>query len=314
MDFNWKDGLTIKDSKTVRVKRMNHILEIMDLKTENNGLQKVKKLNSEEYMLIESGEVLKYVKSENRGQNIAGIKDTFKKIRDLINNNFTGAGNEIHLTLTYAENMTDKERLYKDFKVFWLRFIRRFGDNFEYLSIVEPQGRGAWHHHLLIKDTKNQNLFIPWKDIKTIWTHGNIDIKTLKGVDNIGAYLSAYLADIEVVEQDEKLILPDEVKQAIIEDGAQFNIKTVEVDGVTKKFLKGARCRMYPPGFNIYRKSKGIIHPEIEKMTYEKAKRIVGSAKPNYSKTLEITENNEILNVITYENYNLKRISESNSI
>lgn len=309
MDFIKKDGLTINDEKMVRVKQMKNIVQIMHMMTECSGLNKIKKLNKEEYMLVSTGEVFKYQLSDNRGENIAGLKGTFKTLRELINNNFDGSGNELHITLTYAENMTDKEKLYKDFKLFWKNFLYKHGKHFEYLSIVEPQGRGAWHHHLLIKDTKNDKLFIPWKDIKQIWPHGNIDIKALKGVDNIGAYLSAYLSDIELTN-DFQSVQP-EIFKAMLEDGQAFGLKEVEVDGITKKFLKGARCRLYPPGFNIYRKSKGMLHPEEQKMFYWETKRIVGSAKPNYSRTIEILEDKIILNCITYEHYNLIRISEN---
>jgi hypothetical protein len=309
MDFTWKNGLTIKNDKIVRVKRMNDILEIVDLKTESNGFNKIKKLNKREYMLLDTGEVKNYVLSENRGQNIACLKESFRKIRDLINNNFVGADNEIHLVTTYAENMTDMKRLYNDNFLFWKNWKYRFGEHFEYLNIVEPQGRGAWHNHILIKDTKNHKLFIPHKEIKKVWVHGNIHIKTLKGVDNIGAYLSAYLADVELVENENGTVkLPDEILKAMREDGAKFEVKEVVVEGITKKFIKGGRCRLYPPGMNLYRKSKGIVHPEVEKMTYETAKRIVGSAQPNYSKTLEIASDDKMLNVITYENYNMKRL------
>ena len=309
MQFERKESIEIPDKKIVRVKRMNHILEVLDLKTENNGFNSIKKLNAEQYLVLDTGEVLEYLKSENRAQNIAGLKDTFKKIRDLINNNFVGGGNEIHLVTTYAENMTDKNRLYKDNKLFWQAWKRCFGEHFEFINIVEPQGRGAWHNHFLIKDTKNESLFIPWQKIKEIWTHGNIHIKTIKGVDNIGAYLSAYLADIEVLDDGNgNFDVPDEVVQSMVK-GEKYYFKDVEVDGVKKKFVKGARCCMYPPGMNIYRKSKGILHPEVEKMPYYKAKEVVGSSQPNYSTTLEISDNGKILNVITYQSYNLKRLS-----
>jgi hypothetical protein len=62
---------------------------------------------------------------------------------------------------------------------------------------------------------------------------------------------------------------------------------------------------------NLYRKSKGIVFPEVEQMKYRELKKIVGNAAPNYSRTVtiqdEYTEN--ILNRITYENYNMKRIA-----
>jgi len=63
---------------------------------------------------------------------------------------------------------------------------------------------------------------------------------------------------------------------------------------------------MYPPGMNLYRKSKGIVFPERQDVFYKDVKKIVGSAQPHYGKTLDI-EVDDFKNRITYEQYNLKR-------
>jgi hypothetical protein len=65
---------------------------------------------------------------------------------------------------------------------------------------------------------------------------------------------------------------------------------------------------MYPPGMNMYRKSKGILHPERKVMKIEDIKKIVGSAQPHYVKTFEMLDDNEEhFNTLTYNQYNLKR-------
>jgi hypothetical protein len=266
-----------------------------------NGLNKIQKLSKYEYMVKDTGEILEYNLSENRGQNIAGLKDTFRKIRDLINNNFTGQGNEIHATLTYAENMTDPKRLHKDFGAFWKRYKRKFGDNIDYLSVVEPQGRGAWHCHVLIKHHDLDKLYIDPAEMAKLWGHGFIKIKSLSGVDNIGAYLSAYLGDVELTDE----ILKDAVTN-------HLEIKEVDVQGTKKQFIKGGRLHMYPSGMNLFRHSDGIKFPEVQEMKYRELKKIVGSRVPNYSKTVTILEqgSDQVLNRITYENYNMKRKGE----
>lgn len=277
---------------------MNHIVEVVSIDKATNGLNKIQKLSKYEYMNLDSGEVLEYNLSENRGQNIAGLKDTFRKIRDLINNNFTGQGNEIHVTLTYAENMTDSKRLHIDFKKFWLRYQYEYGKDNDYLVVVEPQGRGAWHCHVLIKQYNTKNLYISSEKMAALWGNGFIKIRSLSGVDNIGAYLSAYLGDVELTSETLPIAVSDHLE-----------IKEVDVDGLTKRFIKGGRLHMYPPGMNLYRHSKGIKFPEVEEMTYKQAKKIVGSRVPNYSRTVTIldSEDDKILNRITYENYNMKR-------
>jgi hypothetical protein len=87
-------------------------------------------------------------------------------------------------------------------------------------------------------------------------------------------------------------------------------IKEVEIDGIKKKFIKGGRLHYYPPGMNIYRKSKGIKFPKEEYMKFSEVKKIVGSAQPTFKKTIAIKDpaTDRIFNEITYQNYNLKRL------
>ncbi len=288
----------------MKVKKMHNIVEVMHLKNESSwGLNNIVKLNQNEYMIKDTGEVKEYVKSENRGQNIAGLKKTFKKIRDLINNNFVGAANELHITLTYAENMQDPKRLYKDFDRFMKRFKYRYNRyDIDYITVVEPQGRGAWHCHLLLRFNGLDKIYISNKDIADVWGHGFTHTDSLQGIDNIGAYLSAYLGDVELTGET--------IKDMVLNGFRRFEIKDVEVEGLTKKFVKGGRLFYYPPGMNIYRKSKGIKFPDEQYMKFSDVKKIVGSAKPTYSKTVVIKENtsNRVFNEITYQSYNLKRL------
>ena len=303
MKFEKTKGQYIPDYKRVKVKQMKHIVEVVSIQTVSNGLNKIQKLSKHEYMVKDTGEVLKYKLSENRGQNIAGLKKSFQKIRDLINNNFTGQGNELHVTLTYAENMQDTKRLYKDFVKFWKRYQYKYGKDCDYLTVVEPQGRGAWHCHLLLRQNDVEKLYIPSDEMASLWGHGFVKIKSLKDVDNIGAYLSAYLTDVELTKETLPL--------AVME---QKEIKEVEVDGQLKRFIKGGRLHMYPPGMNLYRKSKGIVFPEVQQMRYGEIKKIVGNATPNYSTTVTIQddETEKVLNRITYEHYNMRRSKKTN--
>lgn len=302
MKFEYLEGASIPDGKIVRVTQTKHIFEVMDLKTENNGLNKIKKLSKDQYIFLDTGEVIDYKKSENRGQNIAGLKTTFKHIRNLINNNFDGSPNELHVVLTYAENMMDCQRLHLDFKKFWLRFKYRY-PNTDYISIVEPQARGAWHCHVLLKfhDQDQKKVFIANDEIAELWGLGFTKTRSLHGIDNIGAYLSAYLADVELTDED----LPNLIRSGAISINKNFDLK--EVQG--KKFIKGGRVHFYPPGMNIYRKSKGIKQPEIQKIPFHKIKEIVGSDSPDYSRTVKILDDSDKeLQAITYYQYNTKRL------
>lgn len=287
------DQVFIHPKASVTVTDMGHIVEVQHMEKRNTSIH-IRKIDKDHYVHLETGEVFEFQKSDNRSDNVNSLRQTFKKLRYLINNNFVGAANELHITLTYKENMQDTKRLYDDFNKFIKRLKYKYKDSstIDYLSVVEPQERGAWHVHLLIRFNELERIFIPGKELAEMWGFGFLTIKSLNEVDNIGAYLSAYLADIEVSDDVGHI----EHKDLVVK----------RVDGKDKRFIKGGRLWMYPPGMNLYRKSKGIVYPIRQEMTYDDIKKVVGSAKPNYQKKYMV-ENDDFKNTISYEQYNLKR-------
>ena len=271
----------------------------------------IRKLNKESYLDLRSGEVCDYEHIENR----AGCKDSIRKtlawIRALINTNVIEPKNCRWVTLTYAENMTDTKRLYEDYKRFWQRFCYWCKANGhgkpEYISVIEPQGRGAWHvHAFFIWDTSAP--FIPNEEVlEKLWQQGFTNCKQPTDCDNIGAYFSAYLADLPLDEVEK--LPPDEMKKAL--DGHE--VKTVDFTNAqeqtkSKKFVKGGRLYLYPPGMNIVRRSKGIKDPVEEWTTSKKAKEKISSAKLTFSSVFEVlNDDGQPVNKLLKEYYNSKR-------
>lgn len=287
-------SVVIPHNAIVTVTQMNHLIEVQHMDKMNNRCP-IKKLDKDTYLNLDTGAIEEFEHITTRKDSYKSLSQTFKKIRYLINNNFTGKGNELHVTLTYKENMTDTRRLYADFKRFITRLKRKYKNDstIDYMVIVEPQERGAWHCHLLLRFNDLDNVFIPSNDLAEMWEQGFIKIKSLKDVDNIGAYLSAYLGDIELTEENVEMMYSS---------GRKIEVK--EVEG--KRYIKGGRLHLYPPGMRLFRKSSGIVYPERKKMKYENVKKIVGSAKPTYAKSIFV-ENEQFNNTINYEQYNLKR-------
>lgn len=295
----------IPSEKKVKIIDMGNIIEIMYIEKLNMGGFPVKKLNKNEYIVLDTGEVKEYKNHiENRSQDTNSLRKTFKKIRQLINNNFTGAKNELAFTITYAENMTDPVKLYDDFRKFILRLKYKYS-NIDYMSVVEPQERGAWHCHVLIRFNALDKVYIPNKVISDMWGNGFVTVKAIKSnVDNLGAYLSAYLGDIEINDKN----IGELITSGVVKAGQAINVKEIEIEGKTKKFIKGGRLHLYPAGMQIFRKSSGITYPKTQYMTYENAKKIVGAVTPNYSTKIKIlNDDGEVINSISYENYNLSR-------
>jgi hypothetical protein len=240
-----------------------------------------------------------------------------RAIRNIINNNFTGEPNELFITLTYAfdagQPMNDVKKASRDFDNFIKRFRRRYSD-LQYIAILEPQANTAWHWHLLVKftDWNNPEQFYIDNNaiIEPLWGHGWTRTQKIDNVDNIGAYLCGYLANVEINDENR-----DEIFEKVYKNARDIIIEEKEVtdaDGKkhTKKFIKSGRLHLYQSGTNIFRRSKGIVKPVSELMSYKQAKTITGRRNPDFSKSISIAydfEDGQLLNVVTYEHYNLKR-------
>lgn len=283
----------INDKAKVKVTEMGNIIELQYMARRNNK-QTVQRIDEATYFVISTGEVKEFENnSENRSDNLNSLRKTFRKLRGVINSNFKGLANELHITLTYVENMTDQKRLYQDFEKFYKKLKYQNRDKeLAYISVVEPQGRGAWHCHLLVKAIGKKSFYIPYDELLEQWGHGHVWIKSLKDIDNIGAYLSAYLSNVEISDDKEA------------EDGQEVLIK--EVEGVTKKFIKGGRLHYYPPGMNLFRTSRNIKRPREYLTTYEDAKSANNLGKAVYTQKIEV-DKDDFKNTIMYEQYNIKR-------
>ena len=267
----------INDKKYVKaIIQGKRYIDIVD--KERDIKATIKKLNKKEYMVISTGEIKEYKQNNSTEKTIKNVKETFKKLRQLIRTNFTNdTKNQLFITLTYKENMTDVKKLMTDFDKFYKRLKYKFKEHkFEYIAVVEPQGRGAWHFHIMLKSINQFNLYIDNKILEQIWGHGYTDVQRLKS-DDVGSYYVAYFTDL--IQEDDK---------------------------GNKKRLKGSRLSMYPKGFKFYRTSRGIEKPKEIKIQYGELEK--QGYKNTYSRAFEIIEecdfeNEKILNVIQKETW-----------
>ena len=271
--------------------------------TDSRKRQTIQKIDKDKYICCDTGEVREYNHAETRKDNSQSVYRSLKHLRQLINANVTDRDKVRWVTLTYAENMTDSKRLYEDFRRFWQRFKYYFKDyHVEYILANEPQGRGAWHMHIFFIFDR-QAPFIQNKVLADLWGFGFVSVKKIDGnIDNLGAYLSAYLGDMEVPK--DKVMEYEQVYDV-------NNIKVVQGEKCDKYVVKGARLNLYPVGFNIYKCSRGIKQPEKLKVGLKTLKKLVGDATPTYQRNYEISYNAD--NQETYQSqlsiiqYNLKR-------
>lgn len=288
---------------TVTVKVCGNIIEV---RHSSHGPPEItiEKLNAEEYIDLTTGEIKPFRHRETRASDKFGVAKSLRNLRDIINTNLTGGETALWVTLTYRENMRNTQRLYSDFHAFIKRFRRYLAKHnhpkCEYIVAAEPQGRGAWHLHVLFLFPQKAP-FLPNAHIAALWGHGFTKTKRLNGTDNPGLYLTAYLGNMEFSEAVSGGALQGQLKEveSVTESG----------DKIRKAIVKGARLSLYPSGFHFFRCSRGVKRPHVCTMSEEKAMEFVGSAPLTYEKTIEITDfEGKTVNVINYRQYN--RIAE----
>lgn len=282
----------------VTVKICGNIIEVRYMPVTSVGCV-IEKLSADLYVDRRTGEVKEFRHIANRAGDKASVALSLRKLRDLINANLENPDSALWVTLTYAENMRDPARLYEDYRRFWGRFKYYLGkQNYptaQYITAAEPQGRGALHLHCLFLFSEKAP-FIPNADMARLWGHGFTKTKSLKGVDNPGLYLTAYLGDMELSEIDKIGTAKGQLKA----------IEQIDENGhkTKKAIVKGARLYLYPPGFNIYRTSRNIKRPQIYQMTENEARELVGVAPLTYEKTVAVRDGaGKIQNIVNYRTY-----------
>ena len=176
---------------------MGNVVEVQYM-SKRNGKQTIQMLpGMKEYIELSTGEIKDVTKHDTRASQEKSLARTFKTARGVINANVTDVSKVRWITLTYADNMTDTSRLYEDFRKFNMRFQTYCKNNnygkAEYICMMEPQGRGAWHCHLIYIFDLVKAPYIANKTLSDLWSHGFVKISKLDYVENVGAYLNAYL-------------------------------------------------------------------------------------------------------------------------
>lgn len=153
--------------------------------------------------------------------------------------------------------MTDLKKLMRDWESFCKRVRRKWG-SFEYVKVKEPQGRGAWHLHVLMI-FEGKAPFMNKDELYEAWGYkGFVYIKNLKdGFDN-GLYFTAHISDVELSKAEAAGVTVDSNK--------------ITAD---KKYIKGARLSLYPRGVRIFDCSQGIARPIKRSMTKAQADLLV---------------------------------------
>lgn len=278
MEIRTADQIRISDNAPLKVTIAGGVIDVMQQERPTRPPEIVWSDDRTEYTIVATGEVRKAKKRKTRSDDKTAIDEmrkSMRRMRQLINANWSGDRNELMITLTYAENMTDPKRLKKDMEK-WLKKTKRRLGEIKYLYVVEPQARGAWHAHCLIKQLSAHSTYWPAEDVADAWGHGYVKVKRLDDCDNVGAYLSAYLTNLPPAAEGDELI---------------GNIDARLGDDVpSKAAVKGERLHLYPKGMHYYRASKNLDQPITKKMrpTSAEYQALIAGADQRFARTIEL--------------------------
>lgn len=278
MEIRQADEIRINDNAPLTVTIAGAVIDVMQQERPTSPPPIVWSNDHTEYTDLRTGEVKKAKKRKTRIDDRAAVyelKRTMRRMRQLINANWCGDANELMITLTYAECMTDPKRLKKDMEK-WLKKAKRRLGEIKYLYVVEPQERGAWHSHCLIKQLSAHSTYWPAEDVADAWGHGYVKVQRITGVDNVGAYLSAYMSNAPAAEDDDIL-----------------HANSDSIAGTeSKAVIKGKRATMYPRGMHLYRASNNLDQPITKKIRPISAeyRALISGAEQRFARTIELYE------------------------
>lgn len=232
-------------------------------------------------------------------------------LRRLINANVYDPSRVIWITLTYDQArygvVRDPAVVQADLQEYHRRqrrWARGLGYELEYIDVLEPQRSGAWHvHEVLICTTGKMPYIDNNGQTARWWARGFTSTRAVRDIDNLGAYLSAYLGDAEVD------VAGGEVARGRTVDVELVNPETGKRE--RKKFLKGGRIHYYPRGMNMYRCSRGIERPSVTYLNCYELEELLGRlGDPDYraSKELTVSDNGtSFTKKMSYWQYNMAR-------
>jgi hypothetical protein len=156
--------------------------------------------------MVRAGEWVPYeaTKADQERDAAENRKRATRRARTKVRRLCKAKGLDTLLTLTYRENMVDRERMARDLDVF-LKRVRRVIPDFEYVCAFERQKRGAWHAHLA---TRRINYHYQVKGVlvksysllRSMWRevvghdNGNVDVSRNRSVSRSSAKLASYLS------------------------------------------------------------------------------------------------------------------------
>lgn len=155
-----------------------------------------------------------YTKAKNGIKSDKSLYRTRNEIKNIIDSNINKYSKFI--TLTFKEDIKDREIALDRFKNFTKRYKYHYGESLKYLGVMELQNgsvrhgktketaRNVWHFHIVVFNERKLNL----KEFdRDIWQNGHCNTKKIDSTDNIGRYLMKYITKEQAYMEDNKILI-----------------------------------------------------------------------------------------------------------
>lgn len=251
----------------------------------HNDKPRMIRINKDHGVIIETGELIEFNHSGNRGERLPDFRRSLSTLRDIILTNVIDLPKCFLVTITYDENISDREQLQKDF-VNFIKKVRRKLGACEYIKGVEFQGRGALHCHVILIFDEVPQAPVDDEQIRKCWRLGSVNAGQIASAEATAKYLTNFPFEYRLYQEK----WDDYCK--------------------SKKQKKSERIAFYKSGSRLYSCSSGIKKPTVIKgITYAEAKQSLANAECVDARTL-LCDNCAI---VTIENYKLKEeLDEAN--
>ncbi len=164
----------ISADKIVYRTDLGNTSKIVSMSHQNTSSSCIKKLNKYEYLDLTTGERKYY--DLDKPVSIKDIKRKVRKYEEIVIYNFQGGKNELFITLTCRDKITDLKVIKDRYKEF-LKNIQTDYKGLECIALFETTSNSYWHIHLFIKSITSNVLHIPHQDLlEKYWTYGAVHI------------------------------------------------------------------------------------------------------------------------------------------
>lgn len=165
-----------------------------------NKMPRVRNIGGGEYVVLSSGEIKKYKKNKNRGDNEFNLRKTNERIKQVAMTNTKSLNKILFMTPSYNGDYNDRKndisRLKQDGKYLIKKLRERYKDEFgqlEYMAVTEPYENGGYHqHYILFFNESPTKVFIDWKEVEELWGYGNVAMGQPINKEQVYRYLAPY--------------------------------------------------------------------------------------------------------------------------